>query len=140
MKKQYTDSCACSGECNDAVGLTCPTSIGTCNCPVTSSPIFCDCQRIFNSEYYWNGSSCTAAKSIDQTCTNSSTNYMCQTLTQGTSCSNTSGSYKCECPYLKYYNNITNICTNQLSFNATCSYDSQCQTTFGLTCFGGFCK
>jgi hypothetical protein len=140
LKKEYTVSCASSGECNDAVGLTCPSSTGICNCPVTSIPIFCDCQRLVNSEYYWNGSSCNTAKPIDQTCTNSSTNYMCQTLTQGTICSNTSGSYKCECAYLKYYNYITNFCSNQLSVNAPCSYDSQCQPIKELTCVNGICR
>jgi hypothetical protein len=136
----YGTSCNSSSHCNDDAGLTCPSATGTCNCPVSSSSIFCDCQRISNSEYYWNGSSCTGAKANSQICSNSSTNYMCQTLTQGTTCSNTSGAYKCECAYLKYYDNITNICTNQLSFNSTCSYDSQCQTTLGLSCNSGFCK
>ncbi len=109
MKKQYTVLCGSSGECNDAIGLICPSTTGTCNCPVTSNSIFCDCKRVANSEYYWNGCSCTAVKATGSSL-------------------NTSGSFKCECPYLKYYNNITNVCTNQLTINETCSYDTQCQT------------
>ncbi len=100
----------------------------------------CDCARSLNNEYYWNGNTCVVSLSPGDSCSNSSTNYMCQTLTQGITCNNTNGIYKCECPYLKYYNNVTNVCTNQLSFNETCTYDSQCKNTFGLTCKGGLCK
>jgi hypothetical protein len=140
LKKQYTVVCGSSGECNDAIGLICPSTTGTCNCPVTSNSIFCDCKRVANSEYYWNGSSCTAVKATGSSCSNSSSSYMCQTLTQGMICNNTSGSFKCECPYLKYYNNITNVCTNQLTINQTCSFETQCQTVNGLSCINGFCK
>jgi hypothetical protein len=100
----------------------------------------CDCARSSNNEYYWNGNKCVVASSPGGSCSNSSTSYMCQTVTQGMICNNTSGSFKCECPYLKYYNIITNSCLNQVSINKTCSYDSQCQTSFQLSCFGGYCK
>lgn len=43
-KKNYTAPCASSNECNPLQGLVCPSSTGTCNCPITSNKIFCDCQ------------------------------------------------------------------------------------------------
>jgi hypothetical protein len=61
-------------------------------------------------------------------------------MTQGTICNKKNGIFECDCPYLKYFNNITNSCLNQLSINQTCIYDSQCQNVFGLICIDGTCK
>lgn len=43
MKKSYTVPCTQTNECDDTAGLICPSTTGTCNCPVASSTIFCDC-------------------------------------------------------------------------------------------------
>jgi hypothetical protein len=142
MDKNYSYSingCFDFTDCDSTKSLVC--NLGTnCTCPIVSKQGMCDCARSLNNEYYWNGNKCLIASSPGGSCSNSSTNYMCQILTQGMICNNTSGSFKCECPYLKYYNNITNVCTNQLTINQTCSFDAQCLSVNGLICTGGFCK
>ena len=137
---RYTAVCNDTSQCDTSKGLYCPLVTDTCNCPKTSSFIFCDCQRVSNNEYYWNGSSCISSKLYGQSCSNALTSYQCQTMTQGTICNNKNGIFECDCSYLKYFNNITNSCLNQLSINQTCSYDSQCQNVFALICIDGTCK
>lgn len=140
-KKPYTSTCNISYECNNAVGLICPTSIGTCNCPISSSNTFCDCMRIVNNEYYWNGSSCQASKAFSGSCTNSSTSYMCQTLTQGTVCNASNSSiFTCECPYLQYFDDSLNQCQNQRFYGQSCNYTNMCQTSLGFACISGICE
>jgi hypothetical protein len=39
----YTDPCTFSIECDQSVGLICPTTTGTCDCPEPSNTIFCKC-------------------------------------------------------------------------------------------------
>ena len=139
LKKSYGTSCTSSGQCNDTAGLICPLTTGSCNCPLTSNPIFCDCQRIRNNEFYWNGDTCVAATTVGSSCSNTATSYTCQTLTQGTICNSTNGVFTCQCPYLQYYDSTSNKCLNQLTYNQTCSYSNQCQTVFGLSCLNGIC-
>ena len=122
--------------CNDVLGLTCPISLGSCNCPTLSNKRFCDCVKTMNNENFWNGIRCQNALIVGQSC---SSGYMCQTLTQGTICNGTSGVYTCQCPFLQYYDNVTNFCINQLPYKSKCSYSSQCQNAFGLTCTNGLC-
>ena len=43
LKKGYGVSCTSSTQCNNAAGLICPTTVGSCNCPLNQSSIFCDC-------------------------------------------------------------------------------------------------
>ena len=138
-RKTYGVSCLYTNQCFTSLGLKCPTTTETCNCPLTSSTIFCDCQRSSNNEYFWNGTSCQQAFTIGTSCFNSSTNYMCQTITQGTICNSTGGSFSCQCSFLNYYNTFTNKCTNQLAINKSCTYTNQCQTAYGLDCINGIC-
>ena len=140
LKKSYSTPCSSLYECNDAIGLTCPSMIGSCNCPLASTTIFCDCQRTVNNEYFWNGTACQSAASLDESCLNSSTSYMCQTLTQGTICNGTAFNFTCQCPYLKYFDQLTNSCQNQLSFNNTCSINEMCLSVIGLSCISSKCE
>ena len=101
----------------------------------------CECQRSFNDEFYWNGTSCQPSLSYGQSCLNSTTSYMCQTLTQGTICSNTNSSvYTCQCPISKYFENMTNMCQNELLFNQSCNINKVCKSQLGLVCLSGICK
>ncbi len=50
-KISYGSFCSSSSQCDETAGLTCPTSTGTCNCPLNSTKIFCDCTF---GEYYDN--------------------------------------------------------------------------------------
>lgn len=141
LLKSYTSACSAFYECNNAIGLVCPlTTTGSCNCPVNSSSIFCDCLRNYGNEYYWNGVSCQQARTFNQSCSNSTTNYMCQTLTQGTICSLVGSSYACQCPSFQYFDTALNNCTDQFSTYSTCTFDNMCQTVFGLYCISGVCK
>lgn len=140
MVKQYGSSCLYSYECNSALGLSCPLTINTCNCPLNSSSIFCDCTRDFNNEYYWNGISCQPAVSFNKSCSNVSTSYMCQTLTQGTFCVSSGFGYKCQCSSLQYFDTTQNMCMDKMTYNETCNYNDMCLSTLGLICNAGLCE
>ena len=45
----YTEKCDKKHLCNATKGLICPSNTNTCNCPVISSSIFCDCK----TDSYW---------------------------------------------------------------------------------------
>ena len=142
LKKTYTNECLSSYQCDDAAGLICPVITGTCNCPVVSTTIFCDCTRLQQNESYWNGSSCEMTKAYNQPCLNASSSYMCQTLTQGTICNGTwkMENFSCQCPYLKYFDMSLSKCQDQVSYNVTCSYNERCLTVNGLACLSGICE
>ena len=137
IKKSYSIPCTSSYECNSFVGLQCPNTTGNCNCPMNSSSIFCDCTRTMNNEYYWNGSSCVLAASVNQSCMAS---YMCQTITQGTICNTSCTPFNCQCPLFQYFNVGLNKCQNQLLFNQSCSNNNTCRSDLGLICFSGYCR
>ncbi len=127
-----TETCSTDSECKGS--LICVSGGTTCNCPSIVSNTKCDCPlRAVGSEFYWNGIICTVANSYEQSCSNSSTSYMCKTLTQGTQCLGPSP-YTCICVSLKYYNFQTNKCENQLTNNLTCSQDNACRSDLGLSC------
>ena len=58
--RTYGESCNIL-PCKTGLDLVCQTGNETCNCPLQSKKLMCDCERTKNNEYYWNGSSCTAA-------------------------------------------------------------------------------
>ena len=143
LKKSYVDICSFSYECNDALGLICPSVTGKCNCPNSSTTIFCECKRDQNNEYYWDGKSCQLTKLYGEPCSNTATSYMCQTLTQGTICSVTSGTtYLCQCSGLKYFDPWLNKCINQVSINQSCnsSVSNICLSNTGLSCIQDACR
>jgi hypothetical protein len=51
IKQTYATSCSFSAQCNDSAGLTCPITCSTCNCPIASSSIFCDCSQGYYFDY-----------------------------------------------------------------------------------------
>jgi hypothetical protein len=73
--------CVSDSDCNRNQNLKCVME--SCNCPNTSAIGRCDCRRVLNNEEFWNGSSCTGAKSYGNIC---SYTYECQTITQNTIC------------------------------------------------------
>ena len=110
-------------------------------CPLTNTFNLCDCVRLAGNESYWNGTSCTVALPNGTSCSNSSTNYMCQQLTQGTICNTTDGSsYICQCPQLQYLNTTQNKCLNQSTNGQTCSLNIGCRIDLGLLCQSGVCR
>lgn len=131
-----------SNECDDNLGLQCYVSSSTIGYQMQSITMFCDCKREIFNESYWNGSSCQPALKLNSSCTNTSTSYMCQQLTQGTLCNDSNGNlvFTCQCPFLKYFDSTSNKCINQLSYNQSCSNNVMCQERLGLSCFNGFCK
>ncbi len=42
-------SCTSSSQCDNTEGLICPKTKGICNCPISSTTIFCDCS---SGQYY----------------------------------------------------------------------------------------
>ena len=134
-------TCSSNSECDTSKLLICNSGTGSsCNCPTTSVLGMCDCSKINGNEMYWTGSTCTIALSYGSSCLSPLSEYLCQTITQVTVCNNTSGSYKCECAYLKYFHLSINKCLNQLSYNSSCSQSNACRVDQNLICSSGICK
>ena len=83
---------------------------------------------------------CTPALSYNQTCTNSSYTYTCQTMTQGTTCSGTYP-FKCRCTSMQYFNFHDNRCEDLIGNTiTTCSQPDACRSDLGLSCQGFLCQ
>ena len=108
----------------------------TCNCPLSFNGSFCDCSRSLNKEFFWNGTNCKEAYDFNQTCTNSLTSYMCQTLTQGTICRGNT----CQCSSMQYFDMASSKCENFLTINSTCFQVEACDVTLGLGCQNDLCQ
>lgn len=96
--------------------------------------------RTVNNEYYWNGSSCEPAASFNQSCSDASSSYMCQMLTQGTICNGTGTTFTCQCPNQQFFDILINKCKSQLFYNEACSNNNMCLNQLGLNCLNGSCK
>ena len=124
----YTETCSAIDLCNPWSGLIC-NSGSNCSCPIMSSVNQCDCPREANNETYWNGTHCTPARAIGSLCTDLTTNYLCQTETQGTICNMSSGVFKCMCPPMKYFNGT--YCVDQGLNNVPCPIGDECRVDLG---------
>ena len=51
IKRNYTDTCSTSTDCDQTVGLLCQISAGACNCPTTSLVGMCDCPSMYYFSY-----------------------------------------------------------------------------------------
>jgi hypothetical protein len=98
-------ACTSDNQCTSGSNLICRTSGTSCNCPINlATNGKCDCPTpVSGKEYYWNGLNCTTALSYNQTC---SASYMCQTLTQLTSCIGS----KCTCSSSEYWKSSLSKC------------------------------
>jgi hypothetical protein len=136
---KYTESgCTSDSEC--ASTLICNNSTNTkCTCPTSLTANTCDCPRSYGYEYYWNGLACVIALSNGVSCSNTSTTYMCNWITEGTVCNiTTSGTYTCQCPIYTFYNSTA--CRDQTLYNTVCSLaTSSCRTDLGLSCQWNLC-
>ena len=137
LKKSYTDLCSNSIECDDSLGLICQSTGTACNCPSSNPNAMCDCIKVIGNEYFWNGTMCQQAFAYNDPCQDSTTNYMCQSLTQLTSCNALSGNFLCGCIDLQFFNGT---CNNQRSINGSCINNGQCLTINGLSCINGLCR
>jgi hypothetical protein len=136
----YTyNSGACSNDNACEGNLICRSSGTSCNCPTSVNIGNCDCPRIIGNEYYWNGTNCVIARDYSQTCFNSSTNYMCKTLTESTLCIGSS-TFTCKCSPLFYYRTSSKKCESQLSIDGLCTQIDACRSDLGLSCQAGTCK
>lgn len=135
----YAGSCFQTSDCETSKFLIC--SNGTsCWCPSNLIAGKCDCPvRTYGNEMFWDGSTCTIALNNTKSCTNATTNYMCQTLTQGTTCSGLI-SFSCKCSSTEYFNNADNKCETLLTVNNTCTQADACDSTLGLICRSGLCN
>ena len=127
VPRSYTENCTATSDCASYLSLVC--SNGTsCYCPSTLLYNKCDCPvRLVGNETYWNGAYCVQALSYNQPC---STNYSCQTLTQGTTCS---GGI-CSCSPSQFFNTTSDKCETLVSINGTCSQANSCDASKGLSC------
>lgn len=101
----------------------------------------CDCIRKKGNENYWNGFSCTPAVRFNKPCSNSSTNYMCKTLTEGTICEESGSSVLCRCPQHEFFNETSLKCEKQLMVDFDCYADDNCRGDLGLNCgINGTCQ
>ena len=136
----YTDTrCTSNSQC--ASTLICNNSTNTkCTCPVPLSSNSCDCPRAYGNETYWNGQYCTSALLNGSACANASSTYMCAWITQGTVCNSSSGSFKCQCPSLMYFDYTVGYCKNQTLVNTACSVTPlACRSDLGLICQSNIC-
>jgi hypothetical protein len=129
----YAGICYLTTDCDASKLLICNNGSNSCNCPNLPTSGKCDCLREYNNEYFWSGTSCVASLTYNKTCTNSSTDYMCKTLTEGLECSGGSQS-KCKCPNLQYFQISSSKCLNQLSHNVSCPQGDECRNDLGLSC------
>jgi hypothetical protein len=134
----YSELCYVSTDCDTSKSLVCNNGTNSCNCPNLSTSGKCDCSRENNNEYFWSGTSCTLAFTYNKTCSNSSTDYMCKTLTEGLKCSGGSQS-KCKCSNLQYYKISSSKCFHQLFENASCPQGDECRNDLGLSCQSSKC-
>ena len=140
--KSNTDGCVnyygynagtCSADNQCLSNLVCKTSGSSCSCPTNIMNGNCDCPvRVSGNEKYWNGSFCAPALNKSKSCT---ADYMCQTLTQKTTC--ISGT--CACLSTEYFSNINNICETLLIINNTCTQSDACNSGKGLSCTSTIC-
>lgn len=107
--------CTMDSECQSSLICNLNVALNNCNCPIMSKTGMCDCPRIDGNEKYWdsNVEMCVPAVVFGMVC---SIDYMCQTITQGATCSSYGNCYcgingvlstnnKCKtCGSLKYYN------------------------------------
>lgn len=130
----YGDTdCEADNNCIASKNLICnlDATANKCNCNKTSVNNMCDCKRVIDDEYYWDGAKCMPANSYNGTCSN---DKMCKTLTDNLKC--TSGKcalllegkpctssaecdfYKflycnasqCSCPYDYYWDTGRDVC------------------------------
>jgi hypothetical protein len=140
VPKTYNQNCLMNSDCDSSLNLVCHDGTQNCSCPVNINNNYCDCIRNATHEYYWNGISCVSSLNFNQTCSNSSTNFMCKTLSEGTLCKSIASSYKCICPSLMFYNYISLKCIEQLLNNNTCTVLDACRNDLGLNCENGICQ
>jgi hypothetical protein len=136
---KYTES-GCSSDTQCLSTLICNNSTNTkCTCPTSLTANTCDCPRSYGYEYYWNGLACVIALSNGVSCSNTSTTYMCNWITEGTVCNITTfGTYTCQCPSYMYYNGTA--CRDQTLYNTVCSLaTASCRSDLGLSCQGNLC-
>jgi hypothetical protein len=105
--------CTADSNCISSKSLVCTITVSSnqCDCPTTSTSGMCDCKRVVNSEFYWNGFTCLAAKSYGSACTST---YECKSLTDYVTCR-------------------SSVCS-LLPKGETCTLDAQCDHYFYLTC------
>ena len=135
----YTQTCYLTSDCDTSNDLVCNNGTYNCSCPINLPTGKCDCLRTNNNEYFWNGSACSPALGYNQSCLDSSTSYMCQTLTQGTICSG-STSYYCSCPTKQYFNLIDGQCEYLLLNGDPCTQSDACNIGLGLSCQNSLCQ
>ena len=79
------------------------------------------------------------AKELNMACSNTSTTYECQTVTQGTECIKIGTTTTCQCANLKYFNTIDKKCQDQLLNDKRCTQPDACRNDLGLSCQNGVC-
>jgi hypothetical protein len=161
----YSATCSVFNDtCDRSLNLTCLTgNICTCNTNVTFwNGQYCELYRIVNNpcDPYQNVSGC----SMTFTCDNSTTTCQCPTSSyfDGEVCLPYSSYLEpcydsssclpntqlicswglCLCDDLYYYwspSTLTCIYPKQIQYNATCSYQTSCESDFGLRCINGQC-
>ena len=133
--ESYEGRCEYSSDCDPTKSLVCKKDLNeNCKCPSELPVDKCDCIRKENDENYWNGFSCTPAAGFGKPCSNSLTNYMCRTLTEGTICSESGESFLCKCPESQFFNISSKKCEEQLMEGLTCYADDNCRGDLGLFC------
>jgi hypothetical protein len=129
----YSDICFSTADCLPGKSLICGTGT-SCSCPTNLLAGKCDCPtRVSGNELYWNGSFCVSAHSKNQSC---SEDYMCQTLTQATTCI----SGICNCLSTQYFNKMNSKCESLLSINDTVTQSDACDSGKGLSCISSICQ
>ena len=106
VPKIYNQYCYQNSDCNTGLNLVCHTSSAlNCTCPIKINNNYCDCpNRVANSEYYWNGSSCQLAGVYGTHCT---ADYECQIITNSLVCDGSTSTCTC---YNSIWSSISGSC------------------------------
>ena len=128
-------NCYDNRECEIGQNLICyDTTTSSCNCPAPTLATMCDCYRAIGNESYWDGATCQPALNYGSFCTNATTTYMCQHMTQNTVCNLTGIRYYCQCPSLNYFDIVLQKCLPQQTVNGPCTVTIGCRVDKGLIC------
>jgi hypothetical protein len=132
----YNQTCTSDAQCIRGGNLICRNTEDSCKCPLNVQTGLCDCpKRVYGNEMFWDGLNCVPAQRYGINCTS---NYMCQTLTQNTTCIGPDNT--CKCGESSYFSNSANKCMPHMYHYQPCNDGLACESGSGLSCQSSQCK
>jgi hypothetical protein len=94
----------------------------------------CECLKEYNNEYFWDTSMCVPAIEYNQPCLDSSSSFMCKTLTEDTACLLVAKKLICTCKPLQFYSKSSKKCETKKLEGIECQTNDECRDDVGLVC------